>query len=155
MSEKWFIYENGKMQEYDSVEKFPQGCVGFIYRITNIKTGRFYIGRKSIYSTTKKKLTKAELAEHTGPGKKPRSKMVTKESNWKDYWGSNKTILEEIKVDGVSHFRKEIIKFCFSTKQLTYWEMHYQCVENVLLTDRSYNDSIGSKFFRRDLENPE
>lgn len=151
MSEKWFIYEHGQTWEYDSVDKFPEGCVGFVYKITNIKTGKFYIGRKSIYSTTKKKLTKTELAEHTGPGKKPKSKMVTKESNWLSYWGSNKVILEEIKNEGNSHFRREIIKFCFNKKQLTYWEMHYQCVENVLLTDKSYNDNVLAKFFRKDL----
>ena len=151
MSEKWHIYNNGVLTDYDSVDKFPQGCVGFVYKITNIKSGKFYIGRKSIYSTTKKKLTKTELAEHTGPGKKPKSKMVTKESNWISYWGSNKTILEEIKAEGLAPFRKEILKFCYNKKQLTYWEMHYQCVESVLLTDKSYNDNVLAKFFRRDL----
>ena len=154
MSEKWHTYNNGILTEYDSVDKFPQGCVGFVYRITNIRSGKFYIGRKILFSNTKKKLTKTELSELSGPGRKPISKRVIKESNWKDYWGSNKTILEEIKAEGVSPFRKEIIKFCFNKKQLTYWEMHYQCVENVLLTDKSYNDNVLAKFFRRDLHLP-
>jgi hypothetical protein len=87
-----------------------------------------------------------------GPGRKPSSKIVTKESNWKDYWGSNKLILEEIKQEGETHFRREILKFCFNKKQLTYWELHYQCVNEVLLSDKSYNDNILAKFFRRDLE---
>jgi hypothetical protein len=152
MSQNWFTYENGVIWEYDGVEKFPTKCVGFIYKITNIKTGKFYIGRKSLYSNTKKKLTKAELAEMLGPGRKPSSKIVTKESNWKDYWGSNKLILEEIKQEGETHFRREILKFCFNKKQLTYWELHYQCVNEVLLSDKSYNDNILAKFFRRDLE---
>ena len=82
MSQKWFTYENGTLFEYDSTAKFPASCIGFIYKITNIKTGKFYIGRKSLYSNTKKKLTKAELAEMLGPGRKPSSKIVTKESNW-------------------------------------------------------------------------
>lgn len=151
MTEKWFTYNGETVTEYDSAEKFPEGCIGFVYKITNIKTGRFYIGRKSLYSNTKKKLTKKELAEYKGPGKKPSKKLVTKESNWKDYWGSNKQILEEIKQGREKEFRKEIIKFCFNKKQLTYWEMHFQCVEGVLLTDKSYNDNVLAKFFTRDL----
>jgi hypothetical protein len=151
MSHHWFTYRNGQVYEYDSFDKFPPGCVGFVYKITNIKTGKFYIGRKSLLSTVKKRLTKKELAEHTGPGKKPIFKRVTTETNWKTYLGSNKTILQEVAKDGHEDFRKEILKLCFNKKQLTYWEMHYQCVEGVLLTDKSYNDNILAKFFRKDL----
>jgi hypothetical protein len=154
MIDNWFTYDGGFQKVYDSIDKFPEGCVGFIYKITNTKTGRFYIGRKALFSNTKKKLTKKELAELKGPGKKPTKKLVTKESNWKDYWGSNKQILEEIKNEGSRMFSREIIKFCFNKKQLTYWEMHYQCVENVLLTDKSYNDNILAKFFTKDLQDP-
>lgn len=151
MSEKWFVYDGETVTEYDSVEKFPQGCVGFIYKITNLRSGKFYIGRKSLFSNTKKKLTKKELAEHTGPGKKPTKKLVTKESDWENYWGSNKTLLQEIKDNGSSHFRREILKFCFNKKQLTYWEVHFQCINEVLFTNKSYNDNVLAKFFRKDL----
>jgi len=153
MTTMWYTYENDTIREYDTVEKFPENCVGFVYKITNIKTGKFYIGKKSLYSNTKKKLTKKEIAEHEGPGRKPSSKRVIKESNWLTYWGSNKTILEEIKKDGTDHFRKEILKFCLNKKQLTYWEVHFQCINEVLLTDKSYNDNVLAKFFRKDLEN--
>ena len=151
MSQKWFIYEDGSVVEYDSVDKFPKNCIGFVYKITNIQTGKFYIGRKSLYSNVKKKLTKKELSELSGPGRKPTKKLVTSESNWMDYWGSNKGILQEIKEEGTSMFRKEILKFCFNKKQLTYWEVHYQCINEVLLTDKSYNDNVLAKFFRQDL----
>lgn len=151
MSEKWFVYDGETVTEYDSVEKFPQGCVGFVYKITNLRSGKFYIGRKSLFSNTKKKLTKKELAEHTGPGKKPTKKLVTKESDWENYWGSNKTLLQEVKDSGTSDFRREILKLCFNKKQLTYWEVHFQCVNEVLLTDKSYNDNVLAKFFRKDL----
>ena len=151
MLQNWFSYENGRIVEYDSVDKFPSNCVGFVYKITNIRTGKFYIGRKSLYSNTKKRLTKAEKALQTGPGRKPTSKRVIAESNWINYWGSNKTILQEIKEGGTDYFRKEIIKFCFSTKELTYWEMHFQCINEVLLTDKSYNTNILGKFFPNDF----
>ena len=155
MSKKWFTYENGRIIEYDSVEKFPENCIGFVYKITNIKTGKFYIGKKSLFSNVRKKLTKKELAEYSGPGRKPTKKLVTSESNWQDYWGSNKGILQEIKEEGTDSFRKEILKFCFNKKQLTYWEVHYQCVNEVLLSDKSYNDNVLAKFFRKDLVDSE
>lgn len=155
MSEKWFIYENGNTAEYDDASKFPEKCIGFVYKITNIKTGKFYIGKKSLYSTTRKKLTKKEIAEHTGPGKKPSKKTVVKESNWENYWGSNEILLQEIKENGTKDFRREILKFCYNKKQLTYYEVHFQCINEVLLTDKSYNNNINSKFFRKDLVDPE
>ena len=122
-----------------------------IYKTTNLVNGKFYIGKKSLYSNVRKKLTKKELAEYSGPGRKPTKKLVTSESNWMDYWGSNKGILQEIKEKGNSMFRREILKFCYNKKQLTYWELHYQCVNEVLLTEKSYNDNILAKFFRKDL----
>jgi hypothetical protein len=155
MSNNWFIYESGAVKEYDSIDKFPENCVGFVYKITNIKTGKFYIGKKSLYSNIRKKLTKKELAELSGPGRKPTKKLVTSESNWLVYWGSNKGILQEIKEEGTDSFRKEILKFCFNKKQLTYWEVHYQCINEVLLTDKSYNDNVLAKFFRKDLVDSE
>ena len=155
MSKTWFTYKEGQIVEYDSVDKFPENCIGFVYKITNIKTGKFYIGKKSLFSNVRKKLTKKELAEYSGPGRKPTKKLVTSESNWQDYWGSNKGILQEIKEEGTDNFRKEIIKFCFNKKQLTYWEVHYQCVNEVLFSDKSYNDNVLAKFFRKDLVDSE
>lgn len=155
MSNYWFMINGETTVVYDSVDKFPEKCVGFVYRITNKETGRFYIGKKSLFSNTKKKLTKKELAEQTGPGRKPTSKRVIKESNWLDYWGSNKGILKEIEEQGKGIFTREILKFCYNKKQLTYWEVHYQCVAQVLLTENSYNDNVLAKFFRKDLINPE
>jgi hypothetical protein len=154
MEKNWFTFDGDEFIEYDSVNKFPNGCIGFVYQITNTKSGRFYIGKKSLFSNTKKKLTKRELAEHTGPGKKPTKKLVTKESNWQDYWGSNKTMLKEIEENGTGDYNRKILKFCFNKKQLTYWEVHYQCINGVLLTEDSYNDNVLAKFFRKDLVEP-
>ena len=43
MSKKWFTYENGTVKEYDSVDKFPENCVGFVYKITNMLSYTFII----------------------------------------------------------------------------------------------------------------
>ncbi len=146
----WFRYENTQIKEFITLEDFPENSFGFIYRITNTVTGKFYIGKKSLYHNIKKKLTKVELAEQSGPGRKATTKKVQKESDWVTYWGSDKEILAEIKSNGNLAFQRDIIKIVNTKKELTYWELHYQCQYNVLLVD-SYNDNILGKFFKRDF----
>ncbi len=90
------------------------------------------------------------MAEQSGPGRKATTKKVQKESDWVTYWGSNKEILAEIKSNGNLAFQRDIIKIVNTKKELTYWELHYQCQYNVLLVD-SYNDNILGKFFKRDF----
>lgn len=147
-----WLYVSGKdnPRSIKSLEDFPESCIGFIYIIKNQTTGKIYIGKKSLYSNTNKKLTKKEIAEQTGPGRKPTKKLVTKESNWKVYMGSSKELLADIKEIGEDIYERNILHFCFSKKQLTYYEINYQMKYNVLEVD-SYNDNILGKFYRTDL----
>jgi len=148
---KWlYVSEKDKSRFIESLEDFPENCVGFIYLIKNRTTGKIYIGKKSLYSNTNKKLTKKEIAEQTGPGRKPTKKLVTKESNWKVYMGSSKELLADIKEFGEDIYMRDILHFCYSKKQLTYYEINYQMKYNVLEVD-SYNDNILGKFYRKDL----
>jgi hypothetical protein len=126
---------------------------GFIYKITNKETGKFYVGKKAYWHNKKKKLTKKQLADlPPTPGRKPTHEVVRVESDWKTYWGSNKQLLTDIKQYGENKFECWIFKQCLTKKQLTYWEMHYQCKEEVLInSNKSYNDNILGKFFTKDL----
>ena len=141
MTEWWVHTEN-----YD-----PADYLGFVYIIKNKKSGRIYVGKKVFWNNTKTRLTKKELAEQTGPGRKSTHKVVTKESNWKFYWGSSKELLEDIRELGTGNFEKKILKLCKNKKEMTFFEMYYQCRYDVLTTN-SYNDNILGKFFRKDLE---
>ena len=131
----------------------PEKYFGFIYKITNKETGKFYVGKKVYWHNKKKKLTKKQLAElPPTPGRKPTHEVVRVESDWKTYWGSNKQLLTDIKQYGEDKFECWIFKQCLTKKQLTYWEMHYQCKEEVLINNnKSYNDNILGKFFTKDL----
>ena len=44
-------------------EDFTTDNYGFIYKITNLETGKYYIGKKAFFHNKKKKLTKKEIAE--------------------------------------------------------------------------------------------
>jgi hypothetical protein len=147
----WFHLNNkGIIESCNSIEDFPEKCIGFIYLIRNTITDKIYIGRKSLYSNVNKKLTKKEISEQTGPGRKPTKKLVTKESNWKEYMGSSKELISDIKEYGDQIFYREILHYCYNKKQLTYYEINYQMKYDVLEVN-SYNDNILGKFYRKDL----
>ena len=136
----------------DSLEDFPEGTYGFVYITTHNPSGTSYIGKKSLFHNIKKKLTKKELAEQTGPGRKSTSKVVQKESDWKTYYGSAKPIVELIKDGKHSEFTREILQLVNSKKLLTYYECKYLFKYGVLENPIEYfNDNILGKFFTKDF----
>lgn len=145
---------NNWLYEYktiNNIEDLPQNTFGFIYRITNTQTGKFYIGKKQLLSITNVKMGKKELAEQpVQRGRKITKKQVIKESNWQGYWGSNKFLLEDIKKLGYENFTREILVICPTKKLLTYWELAMQCKFDVLQSN-SYNDNILGKFYIKDF----
>jgi len=143
-----WLYNN---KTIDSLEDFPESTFGYIYRITNLTTGKEYIGKKQLESKTNVKLGKKEKAAlPVQRGRTPSKKLVVKESNWKEYWGSCKPLLEDIRKLGESNFKREIIRLCPNKKMLTYWEMAYQVKEDVLLRD-TYNETILSHYYKKDF----
>jgi serine/threonine protein kinase len=144
----WF-YQN---KEVISIEDMPEGTFGFIYKVTHTPTNKSYIGKKVLYHNQKKKLTKKELAEQTGPGRKPSTKVVTKESDWKTYYGSSKPIIELVKNGEKDNFNREILMYINNKKLLSYYETKHLFINNVLETpDLWFNDSILGKYFTRDF----
>ena len=139
-----------KWKYWDTIN--PEDNFGFVYKITNLTDGKFYIGKKVFWNNKKHKLTKKQLAEQSGPGRKPTHEVIRTESDWKTYWGSNKQLLADIKTLGEDHFECLILQVCKTKKQLTYYEMHYQCKFECLVSPSlSYNDNILGKFFSKDL----
>jgi hypothetical protein len=142
MENKWLHSE-----EFD-----PQDYFGFVYKITNLTNSKFYIGKKYFYHTSNVKLGKKELAAlPVTRGRKSTTKQVIKESDWRSYWGSSKELQQDVKELGTEMFECIILKLCKDKKELTYYELHYQCINECLLNYNSYNDNILGKFFRKDL----
>jgi len=110
---------------------------------------------KKFYTTTKKKkLTKVELSEQTGRGRRKTFKIVQKESDWKKYIGSNTKLKNQIAEGEVTleNLKKHIIEIGFNKKHLTYLETKYLFQLEVLENpDLYYNDNILGKFFTSDF----
>ena len=136
----------------EALSLFPEGTFGFIYMVTHIPSGLSYLGKKSLHHNVKKKLTKKQLAEQTGRGRKPTTEVVQKESDWKTYYGSAKPILELIKEGKQEEFTREILQLVPNKKLLTYYECKYLFVKGVLEEpEKWYNDNILGKFYRKDF----
>ncbi len=126
---------------------------GFIYIITHIPTDKKYIGKKSLYHTTKTKLGKKELLSVPKIQGRPATfKQVVKGSGWEKYYGSNETILSLIKEGKQDEFTREIIYLAYSKKMLSYLEVKYQFIYGVLENqDIWLNKNINGTYFPADL----
>lgn len=116
----------------NQVDELPYG---FIYIITNKKTGRRYIGKKQIVS-------KVKLPPLKGNARK-RSKIV--ETNWKEYTSSSNEVNEDILQFGKENFTFEIVRWCCSKSELAYQEIKMQLEHDVLLDESYYNGIINCR----------
>jgi hypothetical protein len=132
----WY-YNDKEIGEDDII-----GYASFVYRITNLETGKQYIGKKIFKSIQRKKVKG-----------KTRRKKVEKDSNWKSYFGSNVELLKDVEELGQDRFRREILKLCKTRGTASYWEAKYQMQEEVLESDKYYNDWIMVKVHRSHLKN--
>lgn len=112
-----------------------ENSIGFIYIITQLSTGRRYIGRKL--------LTKASTKTTKGIKKK-----IRKDSDWISYWSSSPKIKAWIDESGTDDFSKEILIFVSSKSELMYAEEYYLYKTNALLSDMWLNDNIRAKIMR-------
>ena len=139
-------------KEISSLEDFPADTYGFIYQVTHVLSGFSYIGKKVLHHNVKKKLTKKQLAEQSGRGRKSTTEVIQKESDWKTYYGSAKPILELLKNGRQDEFERVILCLVPNKKLLTYYECKYLFTMGVLEnSEKWYNDNILGKFFRKDF----
>jgi hypothetical protein len=125
-----------------------QELFGFCYKITNLQTGGIYIGKKQFYTIRKKNLTRKEK---TSDKRRKQYKIEVKESNWINYWGSNKELQQHIEQWGTAFFKREIIALARSKKYLSYLEIKYQFHFDVL-GQNTYNKNILGKYYPHDIE---
>ena len=117
------------------------GFFGFVYRITNLQTGKQYIGRKY-------------FQQHRKPRNGRRKR--TSESNWKAYYGSSKELNEDRKLLGNNIFKREILSLQPTAGKVNFEETRQLFLHNVLterLTDNTpayYNSNILGRYYRKD-----
>ena len=134
------VYENpwlyeGKPFTTDDIGDF----FGFVYRITNLQTGKQYIGRKYFYQFRKPR------------GK---SRKVKSESDWKKYYGSSDELNANRKSLGNKCFKREIISLHNTKGWVNYEETRQLFLNNVLSEDENYyNSNILGRYMKKDYFN--
>ena len=120
------------------VDSLPEDCVGFVYNITNLVSGRQYIGKKlAKFSKTTYKTVKLKN------GNKKRKRIKGKiESDWQTYYGSNDALLKDVAELGTDNFRRDILYYCKSKAECSYVEAREQFSRRVLESDQYYNGHI-------------
>ena len=114
------------------ITKIPDEYEGFVYLITNKKTGQKYIGKE----LAKFKTTKPPLK-----GRKNKRRGY-KESDWKTYYGSSDRLNADVAQLGEKHFTREILYLCKGRGEMSYIEAREQFDRRVLETDEYYNGII-------------
>ncbi len=118
--------------ESKEIEVLPEDCVGFVYLITNLTNNRKYIGKKLARFKTSKPPLKGRKNRRRG----------TKESDWREYYGSNDELNKDIEQLGTENFQREILYYCNSKAECSYIEAREQFRHKVLETPQYYNGHI-------------
>ena len=114
---------------------------GFVYRITNLQSGKQYIGRKYFWQK-----------------RKPRGgkRRVTSESDWKKYYGSSEELKADRRLLGNECFKREILSLHTTLGRTNYAETKELFLNNVLQetlddgTPKYYNSNILGRYYRKD-----
>jgi len=113
----------------------PEEYQGFVYRITELDTGMMYIGKKFFW---KPKIL---------PKNKTRKRRIRTrvESDWRNYYGSNKLVIQLVEAKGKDNYKREILYLCKTKGECSYYEAKLQFEFDVLLNPKYYNEFIGCK----------
>lgn len=113
----------------------PEEVIGFVYLIVNLDTDEYYVGKKNIWSYRKLPPLKGSK----------RKRKVVKESDWIKYQSSNDTVKKW------NSYKKEIIQYCYTPKELTYRETEALFCLKTMEDKRCLNSNILGKFYPKDI----
>lgn len=122
-------------------ENVPEGSVSFVYLITNTINDKKYIGKKILNFRKTKKIK----------GKKRKVKTYSA-SDWREYYGSSTELNAERQEIGNAKFKREIIRFCKSKGEASYWEAKYIFETDAIISDQYYNQSIMVRVHRNHVK---
>jgi len=131
-----WTYENKPFDEA------PDEYQGFVYLITELDTGKKYIGKKNFWRPK-------TLPKNSKRNRRVRTRV---ESDWREYYGSSKEVQQLVEDKGTENYSREILHLCKSKGTMSYYEAKIQFQYDVLLSDEYYNEFIGCKIHSKHLK---
>lgn len=133
-------YENPWLYNDQIVEdNIPKDAIGFVYEITNLANNKRYIGKKTLFFSKIRKVK----------GKKKKEKV---DSDWRQYYGSNLELNEDRAKVGNDKFKRQILRFCKSKGEASYYEAKFIFGTDAIMSDRYYNSWISCKIRNNHLK---
>ena len=130
----WYMND----EPYDET---PEEYQGFVYLITEIDTGKKYIGKKFFW--------KPKILPKTKTRKRRVRTRV--ESDWREYYGSSNEVKLLVEKKGVDNYKRTILYLCRTKGECSYYEAKLQFQYDVLLSDDFYNEFIGCKIHSKHI----
>ena len=123
----------------------PDGAVGFVYQMDVILDGerKSYIGKKNFFADVKTKLSKKAMPTD----KRLKNYKRVKKIVYQNYYSSNEKLKAAHKA-GVQ-IKRTILKICYSKTELSYQEVKYQFMCEVLEKDIWLNANILGRFYKQ------
>lgn len=131
-----WLYENKPFEET------PEEYQGFVYQITELDTGKKYIGKKFFWRPKTLPITKT----------RKRRVRTRVESDWRTYFGSSAEVQSLVESKGQSNYKREILRLCRTKGECSYYEAREQFLRDVLLSDEYYNSFIGCKIHAKHIK---
>ena len=125
----------------EAFDETPEEYQGFVYMITELDTGKKYIGKKFFW--------KPKILPKTKTRKRRVKTRV--ESDWCKYYGSSVEVKSLVEEKGVDNYKRDILYLCRTKGECSYYEAKLQFQYDVLLSDDFYNEFIGCKIHSKHI----
>lgn len=119
-----WLWQDKEFTEND-VDKY----IGFVYEITEIDTGKKYVGQKVFWNKTVKKPLKGKVNKRRG--KKP--------SDWQEYYGSNEELKNLVAERGKDFYTRKILRLCTYKSELNYYEAREIFIRDAVIDPMYFN----------------
>ena len=136
-----WIYQHKEFTE----DMIPDGAVGFVYQMDVILDGerKSYIGKKNFFADVKTKLSKKALPTD----KRLKTYKRVRKIVYQNYYSSNEKLKAAHKAGVI--IKRTILKICYSKTELSYQEVKYQFMCEVLEKDIWLNANILGRFYKQ------
>jgi hypothetical protein len=130
---------HGKILDQNEI---PEKSIAFLYMITHVESGKWYIGRKNLT----RKIVKVVN------GKKKKS---TTPSDWENYWSSSDYLKKLVSEEGKDKFVREILIFVETASATIYAEEALLYMTGSMFDPLCINGHIRTKIMKKWFEKKE